>query len=106
MCLAFALGLKLFADKHTIKQFVISLSIFVISCPVGIGIGMVVVQHFTDDTLTKVVFVLKALATGKLLLSTFDYGFLVLTFAVIVSQEHIMGQLHFHSVVHGGNETS
>ena len=72
VCLAFALGLKLFADKHTIKQFVISLSIFVISCPVGIGIGMVVVQHFTDDTLTKVVFVLKALATGKLLLSTFD----------------------------------
>ena len=68
VCLAFALGLKLFADKHTIKQFVVSLSIFVISCPVGIGIGMVVVRHFTDDTLTQVVFVLKALATGSLLL--------------------------------------
>ena len=65
VCLAFALGLKLFADKHTIKQFVVSLSIFVISCPVGIAIGMIVVEHFTDVTLTQIVFVLKALATGK-----------------------------------------
>ena len=64
VCLAFALGLKLFVDKHTTKQFVISLSIFVIACPVGVGIGMVVVEHFADETLTKVVFVLKALATG------------------------------------------
>ncbi|KAL5259108.1 hypothetical protein ACHWQZ_G009534 [Mnemiopsis leidyi] len=71
VCLAFALGLKLFADKHTIKQFVVSLSIFVISCPVGIGIGMVVVRHFTDDTLTQVVFVLKALATGTFVQVTF-----------------------------------
>ena len=65
VCLAFSLGLKLFTDNHTMKQYVASISVFVISCPIGIGLGMAVIQHLSSDVLIVCVFILKALATGS-----------------------------------------
>jgi len=71
VCLAFALGLKLYKDNKSLKQFCIALSIFVISCPVGIALGMIILNIFTEGTLVVVVFVMKALATGTFLQVTF-----------------------------------
>lgn len=71
VCLAFALGLKLYQDNKSLKQFCIALSIFVISCPVGITLGMIILNIFTAGTLVVVVFVMKALATGTFLQVTF-----------------------------------
>ena len=62
--LAFSLGLKLFQDGHSIRQFIISLSFFVVSCPVGILIGIAVMTSLEQNILVQIVFILKALATG------------------------------------------
>eukprot|EP00116_Pleurobrachia_bachei_P011875 sb/3472137/ len=64
VCLAFTLGLKLFTEGHTTTQFLVSLTCFVMSCPIGIISGALVIKYLSSTTLANTVFILKALATG------------------------------------------